>query len=112
MEHADIRHERRWELLASAIRTRMTQLDLNQQELAERTGVSAAVIGDIATGTPKNYRSNTLIAVAKGLGWHPLAPVAVLADDAAAATVGIDLPSRGPSHDDATTGHAHMDAAA
>lgn len=112
MKHTEIRFERRWGLLASAIRTRMAELEFNEDGLAERSGVSAAVIGDIASGTPKNYRPNTLIAVAQGLDWHPLAPIAVLAGDEAAASIGIHLPSGRPAHNETTTEHGHMAAAA
>lgn len=112
MEDTGIRSARRWELLAVAIQARMAQLHLNRQDLAARTGISAAVIGDIANGTPKNYRPRTLAAVAEELDWHPLAAVAVLASDEAAANLGIDLPAVDQSHDDPTTGHGHMEAAA
>lgn len=111
MNQTEIRSERR-ELLASAIRARMAELGLNRTGLAERAGVSAPVIGDIVSGMPKNYRPDTLIAVAEGLDWHPLAPVAVLAGDEAAARVGVNLPSLDQSHDDSTTGHVDMEAAA
>lgn len=112
MEHAVIRHERRCGLLGSEIRTRMIQLDLSQDDLARKAGISAAVIGDMATGKPRNYRPNTLVAVAAGLDWHPMAPMAVLASDEAAASVGIHLPSHGSSPDEPTGGQPHLAPAA
>lgn len=79
----------RWEPLGSLVRSQMTRLGLDQNELAQRADVSRPVITDLRRGTAKRYRPNTLLQVARGLDLHPFALIAVLAGDEAADRCGL-----------------------
>lgn len=79
----------RWEPLGSVVRSQMTRLGVDQNELARRADVSRPVITDLRRGTAKRYRPDTLLRVARGLELHPFALIAVLAGEEAADRCGL-----------------------
>ncbi|WP_086825878.1 helix-turn-helix domain-containing protein [Allokutzneria sp. NRRL B-24872] len=61
-----------WTAVAKAINERLTELGLRQRELAERSGVSQAMIREIQYNTAQRRRgSRTLEALSLALDWHP-----------------------------------------
>ncbi|MFB9908475.1 helix-turn-helix domain-containing protein [Allokutzneria oryzae] len=61
-----------WATVAKAINERLTELGLRQRELAERSGVSQAMIREIQYNTAQRRRgSRTLEALSRALDWHP-----------------------------------------
>lgn len=58
-----------WLSLAAAVNERMAELDLDQADLADEAGLSAQVIRDLQRGLPRQYRSTTMLRVARALGW-------------------------------------------
>ncbi|MPY77167.1 MAG: helix-turn-helix domain-containing protein [Actinophytocola sp.] len=68
-----------WAAVANAIRERLTELEMKQRELAERSGVSSAIVREIQRNTVQRRRSaRTLEALSEALRWHPQHLLAVL----------------------------------
>jgi transcriptional regulator with XRE-family HTH domain len=61
-----------WTAVALAINERMTELGLNQRELAERSQVSKTMITEIRRNAAQRRRgARTLEALSVALDWHP-----------------------------------------
>jgi len=61
-----------WAAVALAINERMTELGLNQRELAERSQVSKTMITEIRRNVAQRRRgARTLEALSLALDWHP-----------------------------------------
>ncbi|MCX2953778.1 helix-turn-helix domain-containing protein [Lentzea sp. NEAU-D7] len=61
-----------WSAVAEAINARANELALKQKEIAERSGVSHAIVREIQQGRIKRRRSpRTLEALSIALDWHP-----------------------------------------
>lgn len=58
-----------WLSLAAAVNARMSQVGLDQADLAEASGLSAQVVRDLQRGMPKRYRSTTMVRIARALDW-------------------------------------------
>lgn len=68
-----------WSTVARAINERMTELGLNQRELAGRSRVALSIVREILHNTVQRRRSGrTLEALSVSLGWHPRHLAAVL----------------------------------
>jgi hypothetical protein len=68
-----------WMAVARAIGQRMTELDINQRELIERSRVSKATVGELYHNSAQRRRSaRTLEALSMALEWHPRHLAAVL----------------------------------
>lgn len=68
-----------WAAVARAINQRVDELGLRQRELAERSGVSQAIIREIQRNTVQRQRSaRTLEAMSVAMDWHPEHLTAVL----------------------------------
>ena len=79
-----------WTAVAKAISARAADLDLRQKDLADRSGVSLAIIREIQQDRIHRRRNpRTLEALSTALGWHPQHLGAVLA--------GEEPPARGTS---------------
>jgi transcriptional regulator with XRE-family HTH domain len=61
-----------WAAVSLAINERMTELGLNQRELAERSQVSKTMITEIRRNVAQRRRgARTLEALSLALDWHP-----------------------------------------
>jgi transcriptional regulator with XRE-family HTH domain len=61
-----------WAAVALAINERMTELGLNQRELAERSQVSKTMLAEIRRNVAQRRRgARTLEALSLALDWHP-----------------------------------------
>ena len=61
-----------WSATADAINKRAAELALKQKELAERSGVSLAIVREIQQGRIQRRRNpRTLEALSIALDWHP-----------------------------------------
>jgi len=61
-----------WSAVARAVHARAAELDLNQKELAEKSGVSLAIVREIQQNRIHRRRNpRTLEALSAALGWHP-----------------------------------------
>jgi hypothetical protein len=61
-----------WAAVATAIDTRLAELNWRQRELAERAQVSVAIVRELHRNTTQRRRSaRTLEALSLALGWHP-----------------------------------------
>jgi transcriptional regulator with XRE-family HTH domain len=79
-----------WTAVAKAISSRAADLDLRQKDLADRSGVSLAIIREIQQDRIHRRRNpRTLEALSTALGWHPHHLGALLA--------GEEPPARGAS---------------
>jgi transcriptional regulator with XRE-family HTH domain len=59
-----------WDAVAAAIRTRLTELDMTQAELAARAGVALMTVRELQHNLQPRRRSpRTLSAVSEALGW-------------------------------------------
>ncbi|GAB2657150.1 hypothetical protein GCM10027271_14630 [Saccharopolyspora gloriosae] len=59
-----------WDAVATAINTRLAELDLTQRELAERSGVSTATLRQLQNNyEPRRRSPRTLAAISEGLRW-------------------------------------------
>ncbi|SDY63161.1 hypothetical protein SAMN05216215_103147 [Saccharopolyspora shandongensis] len=61
-----------WTAVATAINTRLAELDMTQRTLAERSGVSAATLRQLQspeTYEPKKRSPRLLAAISEGLNW-------------------------------------------
>ncbi|GAA3436982.1 helix-turn-helix domain-containing protein [Kutzneria kofuensis] len=68
-----------WAAVAGAINARTADLALKQKELAERSGVSLAIVREIQQGKIQRRRNpRTLEALSIALDWHPQHLSAVL----------------------------------
>lgn len=68
-----------WSAVAEAINARAGELALKQKELAERSGVSLAIVREIQQGKIERRRNpRTLEALSIALDWHPRHLTAVL----------------------------------
>lgn len=68
-----------WSAVAKAINARMSDLDLRQKDVAERSGVSVAIIRELSQDRIQRQRNpRTLEALSLALGWHPQHLTAVL----------------------------------
>lgn len=68
-----------WPAVAKAINERMTELGVNQRELAGRSRVALSIVREIVHNTIQRRRSGrTLEALSVSLGWHPRHLAAVL----------------------------------
>jgi len=77
-----------WTAVAKAITARASELDLRQKDLAERSGVSLAIVREIQQDRIQRRRNpRTLEALSLALGWH--------AQHLAAVLHGEDPPARG-----------------
>lgn len=83
-----------WSAVAEAVNARAAELALKQRELAEKSGVSLAIVREIQQGRIQRRRNpRTLEALSVALDWHPQHLTAVLTSqnppvaDPAAATV-------------------------
>lgn len=61
-----------WTTVARAIHARAAELELNQKELADKSGVSLAIVREIQQNRIHRRRNpRTLEALSVALGWHP-----------------------------------------
>ena len=68
-----------WAAVAKAINERVHELGMKQRVLAERSGVSQAIVRELQYNTVERRRGNrTLEALSVTLGWHPQHLTAVL----------------------------------
>lgn len=68
-----------WSAVAKAINERLTELGLNQRELAERSHIALSIVREIRNNTVQRRRSGrTLEALSVALSWHPRHLAAVL----------------------------------
>jgi transcriptional regulator with XRE-family HTH domain len=68
-----------WTAVSKAINERLTELGLNQRELAERSNIALSIVREIRNNTVQRRRSGrTLEAMSVALGWHPRHLAAVL----------------------------------
>ncbi|SHG25825.1 hypothetical protein [Streptoalloteichus hindustanus] len=68
-----------WGTVAAALNARTTELSMKQKELAERSGVSLAIIREVQQDRIRRRRNpRTLEALSIALGWHPQHLTAVL----------------------------------
>ena len=68
-----------WSAVAKAINERLTELGLNQRELAERSNIALSIVRELRNNTVQRRRSGrTLEALSVALGWHPRHLAAVL----------------------------------
>jgi transcriptional regulator with XRE-family HTH domain len=59
-----------WAAVATAITTRMAQLDLKQSELKERSGLALQTVREIQLNLqPRDRSKRTLAALSEALGW-------------------------------------------
>ncbi|CAL9612007.1 hypothetical protein SUDANB95_05618 [Actinosynnema sp. ALI-1.44] len=69
-----------WSAVADAVNSRAAELALKQRELAEKSGVSLAIVREIQQGRIQRRRNpRTLEALSIALDWHPQHLTAVLA---------------------------------
>jgi len=68
-----------WSAVSKAINERLTELGLNQRELAQRADVALSIVREIRNNTVQRRRSGrTLETLSVALGWHPRHLAAVL----------------------------------
>lgn len=60
---------RDWQAVAEAINTRLAELDMTQQELSTRSGVSVATLRQLQRGLERRRSERTLADVSVGLRW-------------------------------------------
>ncbi len=60
---------RDWAAVATAITTRLAELEMTQQELAARSGVSVATLRQLQRGMDRRRNPRTLAAVSSALRW-------------------------------------------
>lgn len=70
-----------WPAVSKAISARLTELGMQQKELAARSGVSLAIVRELQHNLVQRRRSaRTLEALAAALHWHPQHLLALLHD--------------------------------
>ncbi|WP_329787920.1 hypothetical protein V1227_24960 [Lentzea sp. DG1S-22] len=68
-----------WSAVAEAMNARAAELALKQKEIAERSGVSLAIVREIQQGKIQRRRNpRTLEALSIALDWHPQHLISVL----------------------------------
>jgi transcriptional regulator with XRE-family HTH domain len=68
-----------WSSVSKALNERLTELGLNQRELAERANIALSIVRELRNNTVQRRRSGrTLEALSVALGWHPRHLAAVL----------------------------------
>ena len=68
-----------WSAVSKALNERLTELGLNQRELAERANVALSIVRELRNNTVQRRRSGrTLETLSVALGWHPRHLAAVL----------------------------------
>jgi len=68
-----------WSAVAEALNSRTVELALKQKELAEKSGVSLAIVREMQQGRIQRRRNpRTLEALSIALDWHPQHLIAVL----------------------------------
>ncbi|GAA3652603.1 hypothetical protein GCM10022267_43640 [Lentzea roselyniae] len=68
-----------WSAVAEAMNARAAELALKQKELAERSGVSLAIVREMQQGKIQRRRNpRTLEALSIALDWHPKHLISVL----------------------------------
>lgn len=68
-----------WSAVAEAMNARAAELALKQKELAERSGVSLAIVREMQQGKIQRRRNpRTLEALSIALDWHPQHLISVL----------------------------------
>ena len=81
-----------WDAVASAIRARMTEIDMTQADLAARAGVALMTVRELQQNlTPRRRNPRTLSAVSEALGW-PADQLARILDGQGAVDVDRDDP--------------------
>lgn len=71
--------EEDWSAVAAEVNARAAELALKQRELAEKSGVSLAIVREIQQGRIQRRRNpRTLEALSIALDWHPQHLTAVL----------------------------------
>lgn len=61
-----------WAAVSNAINSRIAELGWRQRELADRSGVSQAIVREVQHNTVERRRSaRTLESLSVALGWHP-----------------------------------------
>jgi transcriptional regulator with XRE-family HTH domain len=76
--------------LADTLRQRMQELGLDQRQLAQRAGVSAATLRELQQGTTGNQLPSTLAKISRALDWPSdalIRLVSALPDEPAATVV-------------------------
>lgn len=59
-----------WDAVATAIKSRLEELDMTQAELAQRAGVALQTVRELQHNlTPRRRSPRTLAAVSEALGW-------------------------------------------
>ncbi|MBN9754477.1 XRE family transcriptional regulator [Pseudonocardia sp. Ae707_Ps2] len=58
-----------WQAVASAMNTRMAELDVTQVDLSRRSGVSVSTLRALQSGQSRRRSPRTLSAVSEALGW-------------------------------------------
>ena len=96
-----------WDAVATAIRARMTEIDMTQADLAARAGVALMTVRELQQNlTPRRRNPRTLSAVSEALGW-PADQLARILDGQKAVdgrqrrpgSVGAGLAQDGPARD-------------
>lgn len=68
-----------WSAVSKALNERLTELGLNQRELAERANIALSIVRELRNNTVQRRRSGrTLEALSVALDWHPRHLAAVL----------------------------------
>jgi transcriptional regulator with XRE-family HTH domain len=68
-----------WSAVSKAVNERLTELGLNQRELAQRSHIALSIVREIRNNSVQRRRSGrTLEALSVALGWHPRHLAAVL----------------------------------
>ena len=68
-----------WSAVAEALNSRTAELALKQKELADKSGVSLAIVREMQQGRIQRRRNpRTLEALSIALDWHPQHLIAVL----------------------------------
>jgi transcriptional regulator with XRE-family HTH domain len=63
--------ERRWDLLGLYIADRAADLSLRTQvDIAQRTGISRAIIAELLNGRRTSYSKRTIALLERGLDWE------------------------------------------
>lgn len=89
--------EEGWSAVAAAVNARAAELVLKQRELAEKSGVSLAIVREIQQGRIQRRRNpRTLEALSLALDWHPQHLAAVLNGQTPPAADGPAAPADNP----------------
>ncbi len=89
--------QRTWEQAGAEVKARREDLHLTQSALAEKAGLSLAIVQVIEGGRKESYRRSTLVALARALDWPKDAIDRLLAGDDPET---FEEPEGGPSSQD------------